>query len=392
MRSDAFLKRQASRLALVNQSSFLLASLTFLHLSGALLPLFQFLVLWLSATLAIVGFQLTMAFQVNQTPDLATILRTLASYTPTQPYTQPQPPFRAAEVQGDKDLEEGEYDPDEYDPSSYDPSLPLNTTSYPQTPIPPPLEAPQQRPPPPILQHQRAPLEAQKQQPPPIPQYLPPPLEAQQRPPLIPQHQPPPLDAQKQQPPPISQLQSTRLPAETGKTYSTPEPTPATLTTWAPALMYLASHLSSDSRVTQQIRHFIKTQHTHERQWWFSRLDLIKKLEGRNEKKRKLDSVLSSIGGKVGPSNSSDLSPEKELEIFDKKVYRACKQMVAATTEELGKLEVPFFCTAKALVVEKGKVKRKGMIYEEDLVKSQLKMLDFLEGWCEEEQQGQEED
>lgn len=102
--------------------------------------------------------------------------------------------------------------------------------------------------------------------------------------------------------------------------------------------------------------------------------------------------MLNSIGGKVGPSNSSDLAPEKELEIFDKKVYRACKQMVAATTEELRKLEIPFFCTLKALVTVGGEVKEKGMIYDAELVTLQARMLELLEDLSGEEQQGRDED
>lgn len=162
------------------------------------------------------------------------------------------------------------------------------------------------------------------------------------------------------------------------------------MTTWPPALRYINSRTSSDPEFIHRIRHLISTQHTHERQWWFSRLDLIRKLEGRDEKKRKLDSVLTSIGGKVGANNSSDLSPEHELEIFDKKVYRACKQMVAATTQELGKMEVPFFCTLLALATENGGAKRKGAIIQEELMRLQRKMLELLEDLCGEEQLEQE--
>jgi hypothetical protein len=64
--------------------------------------------------------------------------------------------------------------------------------------------------------------------------------------------------------------------------------------------------------------------------------------------------------------------------------------MVAATTEELGRLEVPFFCTLRALVTEKGKVKRVGTLGEEELVGFQGKMLELLEDLCGEEVLGQE--
>lgn len=87
--------------------------------------------------------------------------------------------------------------------------------------------------------------------------------------------------------------------------------------------------------------------------------------------------MLNSIGGKVDAAGTTNaLSTEKELEIFDKKVYRACKQMVASTTQELGKLEVPFFCT------------KVGSMGEEELGRLRGKMLELLEDLCGEEEGG----
>lgn len=41
-----------------------------------------------------------------------------------------------------------------------------------------------------------------------------------------------------------------------------------------------------------RIRHLIQTQHEHERQWWDGRVSLVTQQAGREEGRRKLNSVL----------------------------------------------------------------------------------------------------
>ena len=156
---------------------------------------------------------------------------------------------------------------------------------------------------------------------------------------------------------------------------------PSTITNWPPALRHITQLTSTSPSFTQRVNHLIQSQHTHERQWHTSRLALISQISTRSEKKRQLDSVLSSLGGgkteSIAPSTSSDLPPEKELEIFDRKVHKACKEMVAATTKELERLGVPFFCTDGRLKENFG---------EGGLVKLQMKMLELLEDLCGDEE------
>jgi len=88
--------------------------------------------------------------------------------------------------------------------------------------------------------------------------------------------------------------------------------------------------------------------------------------------------VLNSLGGKIASSegvSTSDLPVEKELEIFDRKVWRACGEMVEATRRELGRLEVPFFCVEG------------GLVGEGELRRLQGKILELLEDLCGEERQ-----
>ena len=85
--------------------------------------------------------------------------------------------------------------------------------------------------------------------------------------------------------------------------------------------------------------------------------------------------------------NGEELSEEEqELRGYDRKVYRACKDMAAATAKELRKLEVPFFCVMDGLVSEKGdgkaQGKRKGTISEQELVELRGRMMGLLEDLC----------
>ena len=286
-----------------------------------------------------------------QTPDLASVLRTLAAYAPAStqaPIGQEKASPYQTEARGeDAELEEGEYDPaatsyepppsvtpsqvpaqlQPQQPSSYDTSLRYNAVSHQQSET----STPTQRP--------SHPHQIQ-------------------------------TPAQQQAPP------ATATPPLAKKTYTPPQYPPATIITWAPALRHITTLTASNSEFTHRIKHLIKTQHQHEWQWWATREELTKRLHGRAASRSKLDSVLSSLGGKTAPLNKPDLPPEQELEIYDKKVYRACLEMAAATTKELAKLEVPFFCTMKGLV------SGKGTITGDELVGLQKRMLELLEDLC----------
>lgn len=99
----------------------------------------------------------------------------------------------------------------------------------------------------------------------------------------------------------------------------------------------------------------------------------------------------SSSSGKTG---HDELSEEQELAMYDRKVHRACGEMVVATGKELRRLEVPFFCVMEGLVAagkggddgkEQGKRKAKGTISEEELGELRGRMMALLEDLCGEE-------
>lgn len=74
-----------------------------------------------------------------------------------------------------------------------------------------------------------------------------------------------------------------------------PGPHPSTITTWPPAIRHITIHIASNPDKMQRIRHLIHTQHQHERQWWKAREELVKKIYGREEGRKRLDSVLYVI-------------------------------------------------------------------------------------------------
>ena len=170
----------------------------------------------------------------SMSPDLASVLRTLASFTSAQPSTShpPPPPSPPART-----LEEGE---DEEEEEENEPANFLPTTTIPRVPV---VPTPQ----PPSTSTS-------------TPQLSPPP----------PTHYNPAVAP----PPSLSSLSS------------------STITTWPPALRYVMKTLIPNQAATHRIQHMIKTQHEHERQWWAGREALLLKQQGREEGRRRLNDVL----------------------------------------------------------------------------------------------------
>lgn len=170
-----------------------------------------------------------MASTPYQTPDLASVLATLAAYAPppqlTPPTLPPSPPFNPASA---PPQEPQEFEEDEYDPSEYDPSVPP-----PSTGVPPALPSD-----PRVQRHISAP-------------------------------RPPPAK-------PLAPL----------------APSPSQFTTWAPAFRHVTKLLVPNPDVTRRIAHLIHTQHKHERQWWAGREALVQKLHDREEGRKKINDVL----------------------------------------------------------------------------------------------------
>ncbi|KAL8925424.1 MAG: hypothetical protein Q9208_003516 [Pyrenodesmia sp. 3 TL-2023] len=252
-----------------------------------------------------------MAFaDTYQTPDLASILRTLAGYAPPPHQTpfpsQPPVPYQPPPSQPLPDLEEGE----EYDPSTFQPSL---------------------------------------------------------APPL-----------QQSQPLPPRVLQPTTTPTPP------PQPSPSSkashITTWPPALRHTTLLLSTSPSITSRLRHLITSAHTHERQWHTGREALVRQLTTRSTHIKELDTVLSRLGGNTTSTTNNNnnkftasadaVDVDKELRVYDKKVYKAYGEMVIATGVELERLGIPFFAIGET---------EKGRVGEEELERLKGRMVEFLE-------------
>ena len=192
-----------------------------------------------------------MASNDDRTPDLASVLATLAAYAPPvsstieqpqilpNPYMQQDQTKQASQLE---ELEDGEYDPLDFIPA----------TSTPAT-------------------HQ-TPFEPSQQ--------------------LHPQSLPAPLPQTSQQPPPQSNPKPLSQPNLRPPVYRSSLVDPTTLLTWPSALRYVTKAIASNSRATARIRELITSQHMHERQWWAGRELLIKKQKERGEGRAKIDDVL----------------------------------------------------------------------------------------------------
>ena len=72
----------------------------------------------------------------------------------------------------------------------------------------------------------------------------------------------------------------------------TPTSDPSTITTWPAALRYVMRTVGQNEETQLRIRGLIRSQHSHEQQWWKGRETLLEKQQARGDKKKELDAVL----------------------------------------------------------------------------------------------------
>jgi hypothetical protein len=162
---------------------------------------------------------------------------------------------------------------------------------------------------------------------------------------------------------------------------TTPQPDSSIITEWSPAVKYVMNTLSKNLESTSKIQRLIKNQRDNERQWWAGRQALVTKHKARVGSKKKADDLLRSLGAAnghgLGELSSTVVEEKAELERYDKKVYTALGQMVAATDRELTMLKVPFFAIKHDLVQKTEGAD--GLLSKDKLVELQKKMLQLLE-------------
>ncbi|KAL8756962.1 MAG: hypothetical protein Q9184_004337, partial [Pyrenodesmia sp. 2 TL-2023] len=150
----------------------------------------------------------------------------------------------------------------------------------------------------------------------------------------------PPLQPSQPLPPQLLQPATTPTPPR--------QPSPSSqashITTWPPALRHTTHLLSTSPSITSRLRHLITTAHTHEQQWHTGRQTLFRQLTTRSTNIKELDTVLSRLGANINnnfTASAEAVDMEKELRVYDKKVYKAYREMVSATGVELERLRIP---------------------------------------------------
>jgi Protein of unknown function (DUF2458) len=188
--------------------------------------------------------------------------------------------------------------------------------------------------------------------------------------------------------PPESQIINTHTiparvesPARSKTTISAPDP--SIITTWPAALKYVTKHIVTNDAAASRIKHLITQQAKHEREWWAGREALVEKQLGRAGKQREVAALLQSIGGLAAPIAVSNdpVANQRELEVYDGKVYAELVKMSADFDRQLRGLGVPFFAIKHALVMLDGDMRQNitGGLDKGELRELQKKMLQTLE-------------
>ncbi|KAJ5641001.1 hypothetical protein N7528_000626 [Penicillium herquei] len=189
-----------------------------------------------------------------------------------------------------------------------------------------------------------------------------------------------------------SQSVPRRHPSSSSKPASTPTVDPSTITTWPAALQYVMRYVGQNEETQLRIRGLIRSQHSHEKQWWNGRQALLQRQQARGDKKKELDEVLRSIGAPVDSANISTAQEDKaELMNYDAKIYTASVKMANALMAELSGLQIPFFVLRKDMIQSSSSksesedtVEGGAKLSNSELADLQRRMLEILQDLCKE--------
>lgn len=183
---------------------------------------------------------------------------------------------------------------------------------------------------------------------------------------------------------------ATQAPAPTRSQTSTPvPPTPdaSSIITWPAAIKHITKHIIPNEVVSKSIIKLIDSQHTHEETWAKQREEIIARHAGRGESTAKIAGLLAELGGGIVTNANATTETEearekrsqerdKELEMFDRKVYKNLVAMSRDVDKELRRLGVPFFAIKWDLVSETG---GQGKLDKGELRELQGKVTEHLE-------------
>lgn len=166
-----------------------------------------------------------------------------------------------------------------------------------------------------------------------------------------------------------------------------PAPDASSIITWPAAVKHISKHIVSNEAVSKSIKKLIESQHTHEETWAKQREDIITRHAGRGENTAKVAELLAELGGLLPTSMNTNTETveeklkreqerDKELDVFDRKVYKNLVAMSRDVDKELRRLAVPFFAIKWDLVSESGGL---GKLDKGELRELQGKVIEHLE-------------
>ncbi|KAI5205700.1 hypothetical protein E4T39_02800 [Aureobasidium subglaciale] len=127
---------------------------------------------------------------------------------------------------------------------------------------------------------------------------------------------------------------------------------PATITEWSAGLRCVTKIAAQNPGFAEKIRGLINDQRRNEMQWYSSRQALKQMQAKRSASSNELQNILKSVGSTTNPSIPQ--TPEEkatELALFDQKLYKAQIDMNDSMSMTLKHLGVPFFGTHAALIL-----------------------------------------
>ncbi|KAH0281997.1 hypothetical protein M436DRAFT_41266 [Aureobasidium namibiae CBS 147.97] len=136
---------------------------------------------------------------------------------------------------------------------------------------------------------------------------------------------------------------------------------PATITEWTAGLRCVTKIAAQNPLFAEKIRGLINDQRRNEMQWYSGRQALKQVQAKRCTSSNELQNIFQKIGSK--PTPSIPQTPEEkaaELAAYDQKLYKAQCTMNESMSQVLKHLGVPFFGTHAALILPDDKTKATG--------------------------------
>lgn len=140
--------------------------------------------------------------------------------------------------------------------------------------------------------------------------------------------------------------------------HSTSTSNASAITTWPPALRHVMRTVGQNEETQLRIRGLIRSQHTHEQQWWRNREALVSRQQSRGEKKKELDAVLYvSAITLSSPNLVPELTNNVYYSFFPKTIYRRTRW--SKSDNSMSKHEYPYLPIMNIILTTKSRQPKK---------------------------------